>query len=381
MTTLGDIIDKRLLSDQHISLHDYMDLALYHPEFGYYCREQVIGEVGDFITAPEISQMFGELTGLWLAHQCQSQHLETKTVLVELGPGRGTLMADMIRAWRQTSLTLPPVHLVETSPSLKNIQANTLSHITETDLHWHQSVDNLPDQPLLVIANEFFDALPVQQFRYADAAWQERRIASGSSGWDLTWEVMAADAIPHVVKEMAMQQPSAQTNTDASIITYAPDLPDIISSLSKRIANHGGAMLIIDYGKADPFGDTVQAIHQHKPVDILAHPGAADLTSWVDFSLIAHTAVSHGLLATPLLPQGQFLKSIGIMERAEQLSANANSQLRRQLLAELDRLVNPAHMGQAFKVMALIPQNTIQSDASHVSELPGWSQPTPAEQQ
>jgi len=374
MTALRDYIDEIISADGFISLHDYMDIALYHPTLGYYRRDQVIGADGDFITAPEISQMFGELTGLWLAHQCQSQQLESKTALVELGPGRGTLMADLLRAWRQTSLAVPPVHMIETSPALTHAQQDALSHIPDTDIQWHQSVDALPDQPLLIIANEFFDALPVRQFRLSDSDWQEQVITSGADGWQLDWMAIASDIVPDTVKTAvtSADQDMAIKRPDPLVISTAPALPAIMASLSRRIKAYGGAMLIIDYGKADGFGDSIQAVYQHQPVDILEHTGQADLTAWVDFSQIKAVAMAHGLAATPLQTQGQFLTLIGIRERTEQLAEQADPELRRRLLSELDRLVNPAQMGQAFKVMALIPQHNANPDHVNAAPLPGW---------
>lgn len=369
MTALRDYIDKSISADGFISLHDYMDIALYHPTLGYYRRDQVIGADGDFITAPEISQMFGELTGLWLAHQCQSQHMESKSALVELGPGRGTLMADLLRAWQQTSLAVPPVHMIETSPTLIRVQQDALSHISDTDIQWHQSVDTLPDQPLLIIANEFFDALPVRQFRLSDSGWQEQVITSGADGWQLGWMAIPSDAVPDHISDIYSD---ITTDADLSCITYAPALPAIMASLSRRIKAYGGAMLIIDYGKDDGFGDSIQAVYQHQPVDILEHTGQADLTAWVDFSHIKAVAMAHGLAATPLQPQGQFLTLIGIKERTEQLAEQADPKLRRRLLSELDRLVNPAQMGQAFKVMALAPQHIVNPDHVNAAPLPGW---------
>jgi SAM-dependent MidA family methyltransferase len=377
MTTLRDYIDKNISTDGFISLHDYMDLALYHPTLGYYRRDQVIGADGDFITAPEISQMFGELTGLWLAHQCQSQHMESKSALVELGPGRGTLMADLLRAWQQTSLAVPPVHMIETSPALIHAQQDALSHISDTDIQWHQSVDALPDQPLLIIANEFFDALPVRQLRLSDSGWQEQVITSGADGWQLDWMAIASDAVPDHISDIYSD---ITTDADLSCITYAPALPAIMASLSRRIKAYGGAMLIIDYGKDDGFGDSIQAVYQHQPVDILEHTGAADLTAWVDFSHIKAVAMAHGLAATPLQSQGQFLTLIGIKERTEQLAEQANPELQRRLLSELDRLVNPAQMGQAFKVMALAPQHIVNPDHVNATPLPGWQAQPDTEQ-
>jgi SAM-dependent MidA family methyltransferase len=259
--------------------------------------------------------------------------------------------------------------MIETSPALIRVQQDALSHISDTDIQWHQSVDTLPDQPLLIIANEFFDALPVRQFRLSDSGWQEQVITSGADGWQLGWMAIPSDAVPDHISDIYSD---ITTDADLSCITYAPALPAIMASLSRRIKAYGGAMLIIDYGKDDGFGDSIQAVYQHQPVDILEHTGQADLTAWVDFSHIKAVAMAHGLATTPLQPQGQFLTLIGIKERTEQLAEQADPELRRRLLSELDRLVNPAQMGQAFKVMALAPQHIVNPDHVNAAPLPGW---------
>lgn len=351
MSALKAIINAHLAANGAMTLHDYMALALYHPQHGYYHQDQVIGQDGDFITAPEISQMFGELTGLWLAHQYQLQHLENKAILVELGPGRGTLMADLIRAWRQTSLPLPPIHLLETSVSLRAIQQERLADLAE--VHWHDDVSTLPDQPVLMIANEFFDALAIRQYRLFQNQWQERGIQyDNENNWVLDWlDIDASDAFPAFLYDQAQN-----LNRDKDqMITYAPALAPITKAICQRIADHGGAGLIIDYGKSDGFGDSLQAVMQHQSVDPLAHPGEADITAWVDFSHLSQMAEQCHCAALGPVPQGQFLKSLGLLERAEQLGKGAEPELRRRLVSEVDRLVNPAQMGQAFKVMAILP--------------------------
>ena len=351
MTALRRIIDAHLAANGQMTWHDYMALVLSHPQHGYYHKEQVIGKEGDFITAPEISQMFGELTGLWLAHQYQSQQLDNNAILVELGPGRGTLMADLIRAWRQTPLPLPSIHLVETSASLRAIQQDRLADLAE--VHWHDDVNTLPDQPLLMIANEFFDALAIRQYRLYQNQWQERGIQCDNNGnWILDWlDLASSDPVPAFLVDQAVT-----LNADKDyIMTYAPALASIAASICQRIADHGGAGLIIDYGKSDCFGDSLQAVMQHNPVDPLTNPGDADITAWVDFSHLCQIAKQHHCAALGPVPQGQFLKSLGLLERAEQLGKGAEPDLRRRLVSEVDRLVNPAQMGQAFKVMAVLP--------------------------
>jgi NADH dehydrogenase [ubiquinone] 1 alpha subcomplex assembly factor 7 len=362
MSALKAIIHTQLSANGAMTLHDFMALSLYHPQHGYYHQDQVIGKDGDFITAPEISQMFGELTGLWLAHQFQSQQLQNNAILVELGPGRGTLMADLIRAWRQTSLPLPPIHLVESSASLRSIQQQRLADLAE--IHWHDQVDTLPDQPLLMIANEFFDALAIRQYRFHHNQWWERGIRLDKDGnWILDWlDLDTANPLPDFLSDHAS---AAQDDKD-QIMTYAPQLAPIAKVISQRIGNYGGAGLIIDYGKSDCFGDSLQAVMKHHPVDPLSHPGEADITAWVDFSHLSHLAEQQDCTALGPVPQGQFLKSLGLLERAEQLGNNAAPDLRRRLVSEVDRLVNPAQMGQAFKVMAILP------DAYAKTPQPGW---------
>ena len=157
---LHRLITARIADSSFMTLYDYMHLALYHPQYGYYQQGALIGRAGDFITAPEISQMFGELLGLWCAHQAQAQKLTDKAILVELGAGRGILMADALRAWNRLGLHLPQVHLIETSPHLKAQQQASLTDFPALEVHWHESPKTLPDKPLLMLANEFFDALP-----------------------------------------------------------------------------------------------------------------------------------------------------------------------------------------------------------------------------
>ena len=343
---LRRLITAQLADSGFMTLYDYMHHALYHPQYGYYRQEAVIGRGGDFITAPEISQIFGELLGLWCAHQAQSQGLDDKAILVELGAGRGTLMADALRAWNKLNLPLPQVHLIETSAHLKTQQKTRLTDFPALAVHWHESPKTLPDKPLFMLANEFFDALPIEQYRRENSIWQQRGITLDTGkNWQLDWR----DATP----DPLFTRPDFTALPETQILTHAPDFADFLTPIAQRIAHHGGAGVVIDYGKMDGYGDSLQAVKNHQAVEVLAHTGTADLTSWVNFAHLAKIAETCGCHTAPPIPQGQFLRTLGIMTRAEQLAQGQDAQTRRDLLGAVDRLVNPAQMGQVFKVMTI----------------------------
>ena len=363
MTALRDYIDEIISADGFISLHDYMDIALYHPTLGYYRRDQVIGADGDFITAPEISQMFGELTGLWLAHQCQSQQLESKTALVELGPGRGTLMADMQHVWEQLmpDLAACPVHLIETSPYLRKLQRQALPSAA---ISWHDDVSALPAAPLYGIANEFFDALPVAHAICRKGVWRHRLVTASP---DLAF----VEGAPLTAAELDMWHlDGISPPPDGTIAEFCAMGEDVMRGLAAHIASNGGAILIIDYGKSDNIGDTVQAVAAHKPVDLFYQPGQADISHWVDFDALEQCAIAAGARLIGPIEQGMFLMQIGLKARAEQAAAHAEPEMRRMLLAAYDRLVSPVQMGSAFKVALLVPQGegTPPGFANHDTE-------------
>ena len=346
---LRSLITAQLTASGFMTLYDYMHLALYHPQHGYYQKEAVIGRAGDFITAPEISQIFGELLGLWCAHQAQAQGLINKAILVELGAGRGTLMADALRAWNTLNLPLPQLHIIETSPHLKTQQKTNLAHFPALKIHWHESPKTLPEKPLLMVANEFFDALPIQQYRRKNNTWQQRGISLDSEkNWQLTWR--------KAKKTPLFNSPAFTALPEKQIFTHAPDYAAFLTPIAQRIAQHGGAGIIIDYGKMDGYGDSLQAVKNHQAVKILAHTGTADLTSWVDFAHLKNIAETCGCITEPPIPQGQFLRALGITTRTEQLAQGKPAKTRRALLAAIDRLVNPAQMGQVFKVMTIAPK-------------------------
>ena len=344
MTPLARIIADRIRAAGPITLADYMADCLMHPTHGYYATRDPFGAAGDFTTAPEISQMFGELLGLCLAQAWLDQGSPDPVLLAELGPGRGTLMADALRA----TAAVPgfhaalSVHLVEASPYLRLVQAATLAGITP---HWHDSAATLPETALLLVANEFFDALPIRQFRRKADGWCEHLV--GVQGNKLTLGLSA------VVKPLALDQRLADTAA-GEVVELCPALPATIAELAGRIARHGGAALVVDYGGWRSRGDTFQALRGHATADPFAEPGLADLTAHVDFAAIAAAAAP--ATCSAMTTQGALLARLGIAERARKLAEGLQGAALASHVAAFHRLTGPTEMGNLFKAVALYPR-------------------------
>ncbi|WP_299778016.1 SAM-dependent methyltransferase [uncultured Roseobacter sp.] len=340
--SLRDLIRARVAQNGPISLADYMAECLLHPAHGYYTTRVPFGKAGDFITAPEISQMFGELVGLCLAQAWMDQGAPKPFALAELGPGRGTLMADVLRATRSVPgfHDVATVTLVEASSQLAQQQREVLAGFDITHV---ASADEIAEQPLFLIANEFFDALPIRQFIRAGQQWRETQI--GLSGEDLV--LGQGPALP----QPALKERLPDTK-DGDVVEYAPTAAPIMDAIGGRIARHGGAGLIIDYGDWRSLGDTFQALKDHQPVDPLADPGAADLTAHVDFEALATAALCE---ITRLTPQGVFLERLGITQRAQSLATGLRGSALEAHIAAHRRLTHPDEMGNLFKVMGLFP--------------------------
>lgn len=315
------------------SLHDYMAAA----NAAYYATRDPLGAAGDFITAPEISQMFGELIGLWFADLALRAGAGASVAYVELGPGRGTLAADALRAMGQAGLT-PPVHFVETSPVLRARQQATVPQAT-----WHDTVESLPaDQPLIIVANEFFDALPIRQYERTARGWRERMVGGVPLRF-ICGEADCADAIPIQLADASL----------GAIVERSPASEAILASLAARLAAQGGALLAIDYGYEGPAtGDTLQAMKAHAFADPLADAGQRDLTAHVDFAMLATIGRIHGLRPGPCVGQGAFLTALGIDARAAAL-AGRNPARASDIDAARARLTATDQMGSLFKVLAL----------------------------
>ena len=341
MTALAGLLATRIRATGPITLADFMAEALMHPAHGYYATRDPFGAAGDFTTAPEISQMFGELLGLCLAQGWRDQGAPARIVLAELGPGRGTLMADALRATAgvpgfHAALTL---HLVETSPALRAAQDRLLPQAT-----WAAGVEHLPEGPLFLIANEFLDALPVRRFVRAGALWREHMV--GLSQDRLTFGLAPPAPVAALAHRLA-------DTAEGDIVEHCPALPAILGEIGRRIARHGGLALFIDYGDWRSRGDTLQALSRHRAVDPLAAPGEADLTAHVDFEAVARAAAP--ARATAMTPQGEFLRALGIDTRAAILARGLTGAARESHLAAHRRLTDPGQMGHLFKAMGLYP--------------------------
>ncbi|MGE4611900.1 MAG: SAM-dependent methyltransferase [Paracoccaceae bacterium] len=351
MTELTKTLKSRISETGPISVAEYMHICLSDPTHGYYTNRDPFGPDGDFVTAPEVSQMFGEMLALWLIQAWVDQGRPEKFALVELGPGRGTLMADILRTAEAmpTFVEAAEVWLVETSPAMRRKQAATL--IMETTPNWVNSVDDLPDLPIFVVANEFFDALPIHQFSPSDAGWRERMIdvIDGKLAFTLGRPSPNAD-----LDEFFTGLPE---NLFAEV-SYAAE--NVAAVLGDHIAKHGGVALVVDYGDWDGAGDTLQAVKNHDSVNELDHPhGEADVTAHVNFAAIARAA---GAARTEgLAPQGTFLERIGINQRAQTLAGGADKKIVEEIGSAHHRLTHPEEMGTLFKVMAIV-----HKDAPHV---------------
>jgi SAM-dependent MidA family methyltransferase len=341
MTPLGHNLAARIRALGPLTVAEFMAEALMHPAFGYYATRDPFGVTGDFITAPEISQMFGELLGLCLAQAWLDQGSPSGVVLVELGPGRGTLMADILRATARVPgfHAALSVHLVETSPKLRAIQATRVPGAT-----WHHDISTLPEGPLWLVANEFLDALPIRQFVRTGPAWRERIIG-------LVDAQLAFGLAPPLPVEPLEDRLS--DTKDGDMVEFCPALAPMVGEVGRRVAAHGGAAVFLDYGGWRSAGDTLQAVKGHAYCDPLDAPGEADLTAHVDFEAIARAAAP--ARATAMTTQGDLLRALGIEARAAVLSRNLTGEALESHVAALHRLTDPAQMGHLFKAMGLYP--------------------------
>jgi len=332
-----------------ISVATYMDLALSHPAHGYYITRDPFGRAGDFTTSPEISQMFGELLGLWCVDMWDKLGRPDPFVLAELGPGRGTLMADALRAAAIVPdfIKAARVAFVEMSSILREAQKKNVPSAS-----WYNTFSELPAGPLLLIANEFFDALPIRQFQRTELGWCERRIGLAPPQSDLpfqfglTQDAISPELLPAPVRNARL----------GSIIEICPLAETIVSQLARRLQTNPGAALIIDYGHLESApGDTLQAMKNHKYVDVLDMPGEADVTAHVDFANLREKA--EGCAPCEPVQQGCFLKALGIEARAAKLRQSATPAQALEIDTSLARLTEQEAMGKLFKVMALTSPN------------------------
>ncbi|MBK5909963.1 hypothetical protein CCR85_00450 [Rhodothalassium salexigens] len=340
---LGRHVRSLIAAAGPLRIDQYMTEVLLHPVHGYYAQGRRVGAEGDFTTAPEISQMFGELVGLWLADRWQAMGAPAPVRLVELGPGRGTLMADILRAVRVMPAlgAALDLHLVESNRDFRAAQRDRGLPAT-----WHNTLDSVPTGPMLLVANEFFDALPIRQWLWLGTGWAERAVGLDKQTDRLVFTSLGADAD-------ALPAP-ATPPAPGTVTERCPAAMAHAHAIARRLACDGGAALIVDYGYAGPgWGDTFQAVAAHRPVDPLAAPGAADLTAHVDFTALARAAHAAGAAAVGPVDQGTFLDRLGLGLRAGALKARAGAAQAAAIDAAVARLTAPEQMGTLFKALAL----------------------------
>jgi NADH dehydrogenase [ubiquinone] 1 alpha subcomplex assembly factor 7 len=340
-------IAHRIRREGPLSVAAFMAMVLHDPDYGYYARRDPLGRAGDFLTAPEISQIFGELIGLCLADWWQRAGRPDPIVLAELGPGHGTLLADLLRA----AATAPDfrhalrLHLVEASPVLRAMQQHRLA---AAEPHFVDSIDLLPPGPLLLIANEFLDALPIRQLVRGRAHWSERLVALDPDGGLVFANGPEHSALSLLVPAALRELPSA------TIVEICPAAAALAAWLGGRLKQAPGLALVIDYGAfPSAAGATLQAVRHHQRANVLDDPGSADLSAHVDFASIKTVAEAAGAAVHGPVPQGRFLLALGAEARLQALLAGATPAQRPALESGVARLIDPAQMGTLFKVLAM----------------------------
>jgi SAM-dependent MidA family methyltransferase len=342
--TLIDVIRSKIRAEGPLTLAQYTELCLLHPEFGYYTTRDPLGAGGDFTTAPEMSQIFGELIGLWCVEVWRSLGRPARFTLCELGPGRGTLCADALRAAQVEPDFINGLELLllEASPKLREKQAVSLAAWKP---RWITDLTGLPDQPVLVIANEFFDALPVRQFVHVGGEWKERKIALTPKD-SFTFVNMAAPDAP------------AYESDENAIVEICPSASEWASAIARPILKNRGAALIIDYGDDEVIGETLQVVANHRQAHLLTTAGYADISAHVSFNPLLTAARKIGCRVHGPVPQGEWLLGLGAKERTDALLAKASEDQQRTLKAALHRLTDASAMGLLFKAISFTDKTT-----------------------
>ena len=350
-TALGEKIKTLIRANGPISVTDYFAMCLADPDHGYYRIREPFGRAGDFVTAPEVSQLFGEMIGVFLVHAWQRHGAPAHARLCEIGPGRGTMMLDMLRVIARLAPALYETmsgHMVETSDRLQDIQRQTLGD-QGGRMHWHKSFDEVPEGFTLLATNELFDAIPIRQFIKTPTGFRERVV-----GLDADDRLAFGIGIAGLDSAALPFPPS--TVQDGTIFELAPARQAVMSTLCDRLRDMGGTAVIIDYGHmVSNFGDTLQAVRRHDYDPPLAHPGEADLTSHVDFQNLAETAVAFGVKVNGCMHQGDFLALLGLMERAASLGQNKSPAVQHDIQTAVERLAGAGEgkMGELFKVLVV----------------------------
>ncbi|MFN7038883.1 MAG: class I SAM-dependent methyltransferase [Alphaproteobacteria bacterium] len=348
-------IKNLIRKESNISIARFMEEVISNDQYGYYNNNDTIGELGDFITSPEISQLFGEMIGLWCADVWYKLNCPKEFILVELGPGKGTLIDDLLRSTKNIPgfHNAIQIHLVEISANLRERQEEILSKYN-IPKYWHKSIKNLPDNlPSIYIANEFFDALPINQYIKLKDDWFEITISLNEIDEELCFVYM-----PVMDKVKTDLENDYDHLTHNSIVEISSKSIEIIKTIGDNIVKNNGAALIIDYGYTDPYSErkatssTLQAIKNHKFHPILKDIGKADISAHVDFYTLAE-AVKVKSINPQITTQGKFLTDIGINIRANLLLEKADIINKKNIYLALDRLTSPNKMGNLFKVLSM----------------------------
>ena len=344
---LIDRIRRHISMNGPLPLAEYMHWCLADKTHGYYQTKYVFGREGDFITAPEVSQMFGELIGIWLIKTWEILGRFEQFNLVEIGPGKGTLMRDILRATKldaSFSKAAIPV-LIETSELLVDTQKETLQDYEH--IVWQKSMDELDERPTLIVGNEFLDALPPRQYVKFENEWYERGV--GISEQDgLTWVTLPTSKL-----DTNLLPSGHEDEPDGAIFEISTIRESFVERIANHVSSNTGAAILIDYGHAKSgFGDTFQAITKHQFTDPLAAPGDADLTSHVDFDPLSKVAIQSNCIPMNVMTQGDFLLKLGLLERAGALGASKSTEEQHRITREAERLALPHEMGDLFKVFA-----------------------------
>lgn len=352
---LRDKLQQRIRAHGPISVHDFINTALLDEEHGYYRTKNPLGRSADFITAPEVSQLFGELIGIWLVHSWQNMGLPTRITLAECGPGKGTMMADILRIIRQFPACMSAIsniQLIEVNPVLREAQQNALASFG-IPLVWHNTIQEIAGGGMpFIFGNEYLDALPIHQCVMTEQGWRERGISVDAAGH---FYFTALDNKIGIAVYAQEEYPNAKPGEIAEYNLHAEaDLHHI----TRFIAERNGAALFFDYGYMQPaHADTLQAIQHHRYTDIFDDMGNADITAHVDFYRLMQRVNQYPMITSHTITQREFLLCMGIMERCHALAKNITPEQQTELELGVDRLISPAQMGDLFKVMAIYPQN------------------------
>lgn len=348
MTALAEIIRREIRDNGPMDLGRYMGLCLGHPTHGYYMTRDPFGVQGDFTTAPEISQLFGEVIGAWIVDAWSKMGAPDPVHLVECGPGRGTFMADILRVTKAVPEfhKAVQVHLIEMSPVLREKQKQMLQGERVT---WHGDLESVPaDGPLMIIGNEFLDALPIRRFMSLKDSWMEEVVGLDEKGGFISGLVPADPGVVAHIPRMLFKP------AETDCIEISPALNQFLGNAYKRLEKQGGLALFIDYGYPQTAcGKTLQGVKKHQPVSIFEAPGEVDLTAHVNFETVGTIALESGLTVHGPVPQGDYLKRLGIELRQAILNKNATDRQKQDIQNSVDRLTGYDQMGRLFKVIGI----------------------------